>query len=367
MSEQLILRSLLGSHIDEAEWLVSPPASGWRTGPAALRRRELVRLRSRSMPDRERVNWAAPPGRRPRYPALRQSLLGGNIWVVLPPAAPIGVMRSTTGFVPTDEVRIGSGGGIRQLGSWRGRPVLARLGVEGTPGDPARHFQALQHLRLAEVPDGLGSGDIDGVRWTIEAFHEGRSLDRLAPTETSQVPAFLARLPRANGPISVVDLATRELLAVSVDVGELAGSIRKGLEGLPAVVAHGDLWAGNLLFKDGQLVGVIDWDSWQEQAVPGTDLLHMWAENARRRRGISYGDLVEEAFWSNGQLQELVRAHLEQLGTPWNPALQPLLGAAWWLAAVCGALRRTPALVENPIWMKRNVRSPATTLTQLVR
>ncbi|MBK5269278.1 MAG: phosphotransferase [Acidimicrobiia bacterium] len=271
-----------------------------------------------------------------------------------------------TGFVSTDELRIGSGGGIRQFGIWRGQPVLARFGVEGTPGDPARHFEALQRLRLDEVPEGLESGEIDGVHWTIEAFHEGRSLDRLPPTDTGQVAAFLARLPPANAPIAVVDLATRELSAFSVEVGDLATSIRTGLEDLPAVVAHGDLWAGNLLFRDGLLVGVIDWDSWQERAIPGTDLLHMWAENTRRHRGLSYGDLVDEAFWSDGQLKGLVKAHLEQLGAPWNPQLQSLLGAAWWLAAVSGALRRTPALAQNPIWMNRNVHSPANTLTHLL-
>lgn len=351
MSPSELLRTLVGSQAGPVDVFFSPPAPGWRGSLTYLARREVNRLRSVVRRKLEPVVWAASPGLRPRYPSLRQAILGGHIRVDLPESAPIRIVQRTTGFVPMDKIRVGSGGGIRQLGRWHDRSVLARLGTVDTPGDPLRHFQALEQLALRQMPEALETGVVDGVRWTIESFIDGRPSKHVTPPMASMVTAFLAGLPPGTGPVDVVGPA--ELL--SADTAIVVKAIVQGIEDLPSVTAHGDLWSGNLLFRDEALVGVIDWDSWQDRAVPGTDLLHLWAEDMRRADGLSYGDLVGSAFWADHKVSQSLDEYLSTLGVTWNSSLHPVLGASWWLRAVTGALARNPLLSADPGWMARNV------------
>lgn len=351
MSSSELLRTLVGSQAGPVDVFFSPPSPGWRGGPTYLARREVNRIRSVVRRKLEPVVWAASPGLRPRYPSLRQAMLGGDIRIDLPESAPIRIVQRTTGFAPTDKIRVGSGGGIRQMGRWHDRPVLTRLGTVDTPGDPLRHFQALERLALEQMPEAFASGEVDGVRWTIESFIDGRPLKQVTPLMASKVTAFLAGMPPGTGPADVVGPAE----PLSEDTAIVVKAIVQGIEDLPSVSAHGDLWSGNLLFRDGALVGVIDWDSWRERAVPGTDLLHLWAEDIRRADGLSYGDLVGRAFWEDRNVSQSLGEYLSTLGISWKRGLQPVLGASWWLTAVTGALARNPLLSTDPGWMARNV------------
>jgi aminoglycoside phosphotransferase (APT) family kinase protein len=52
---------------------------------------------------------------------------------------------------------------------------------------------------------------------------------------------------------------------LGLDVGRMEAVLAAGLPGRPneARLLHGDFWAGNMLWREGELVGVIDWgDAW---------------------------------------------------------------------------------------------------------
>lgn len=366
MNHEEVLRTLLGSSVASTPPLVSPPAPGWRSGMSALVRRERARIHSRSGPSLERVTWAAAPGHRRKYPILRQALLGGYLWAELPSDSPVRMLQSTTEFEPTDALRIGSGGGIRQRGLWAGSPVLARLGVQGSSADPSWHFAALDRFDLDQIPRGVASGEIDGVCWSIEAFQPGQSTTSLSVPQARQAADFVSRLPQVTAPTEVTSQAAEDLAKLAMDLGRVSNVVDTALMNLPGVVMHGDFWSGNLLFDDGRLTGVIDWDSWSEHGVPGLDILHLWAEELRRERGVSYGELIEQRFWSDETVSSMVADYFASLSLDWHVETQLLLAAGWWMTAVAGAVRRNPTLGTNATWMARNVAGPAETFTELV-
>ncbi len=236
VNHEEVLRTLLGSSVASTPPLVSPPASGWRSGMSTLIRRERQRIESLSGPSRERVTWAAAPGHRRKYPVLRQALLGGYLWAELPSDSPVRVLQSTTAFEPTDVLRLGSGGGIRQRGLWEGRPVLARLGVQGTSADPSWHFAALDRLDFEQIPRGIASGELDGVCWSIEAFQPGQAPTSLSVPQARQAADFVSRLPQVTAPTGVTRRAAEELGKLAIDLGSVSNVVDAALTSLPGVV-----------------------------------------------------------------------------------------------------------------------------------
>jgi Ser/Thr protein kinase RdoA (MazF antagonist) len=78
---------------------------------------------------------------------------------------------------------------------------------------------------------------------------------------------------------------------------------------LPALVIHGDYYAGNLLFCDDRVVGVVDYDlaHWAPRAVEVAEALIYFArERTRRFRFIVYPGALDLALAS-----DLLRAYLE--------------------------------------------------------
>ena len=366
MNHQDVLRTLLGSSGASTPPLVSPPASGWRSGVGAWVRRERSRIEARLGPSRERVTWAAAPGHRRRHPAIRQALLGGYLWTELPPDSPVRLLQSTTAFEPTDVLRLGSGGGVRQRGLWNGNPVLARLGLKGSPADPSWHFAALQRFDLEQIPSAVANGQLDGVCWSIEAYRPGRSPTDLSLPQARQAVDFVSKLPQGGAKTEVIDRAVDDLAKLAVDVASVSEVVDARLMNLPAVMSHGDFWSGNLLFDEGRLTGVIDWDSWSEHGAPGLDVLHMWAEELRRVRGVSYGELIEQRFWSEETVRSMVADYFTARSMDWQPDTQLILAAAWWMTATAGAVRRNPTLATDDTWLKRNATGPAETFTDLL-
>jgi thiamine kinase-like enzyme len=145
---------------------------------------------------------------------------------------------------------------------------------------------------------------------------------------------------------------------IDFDLNRVGAAIERGLVEIPSVVTHGDFWAGNLLFVDGQLTGVVDWDSWEPAGVPGTDLLHLHAEMVRRKVGMSYGDMVVAEFWQQDAVKASVVGYLRNSRLPIVGPILDVIGHAWWLTTVAGALRRTPSLEHNQQWMSRNILIP---------
>jgi aminoglycoside phosphotransferase (APT) family kinase protein len=105
---------------------------------------------------------------------------------------------------------------------------------------------------------------------------------------------------------------------------------------VPRTVAHGDLWFGNLLVDDGQVSGVVDWESGQLAGVPTRDLARfaltysLYLDRHTRpgrvvagHRGLRagvWGAGVDYAVTGVGWYPDLVRAFtcqgLARLGVP---------------------------------------------------
>jgi aminoglycoside phosphotransferase (APT) family kinase protein len=155
--------------------------------------------------------------------------------------------------------------------------------LASNPRIAADEFGLLRFLRSVGLPAPTPyyldeSGEIFSTPYIIIEYIEGQT--EFAPPNTGdfirQFAALLARIHRVDG--SKPDISflpqqaqkyARELKErpANLDESLQEGQIRDALEAAwplpqrnPSVLLHGDFWPGNLLWRDGQLVGVIDWE-----------------------------------------------------------------------------------------------------------
>ena len=166
------------------------------------------------------------------------------------------------------------------------RMVVRRHGgadLERNPQIAADEFKLLSMLRAVGLPVPVPyhldqSGKIFSTPYVVLEYIEGKS--EFAPTDLADmILQFATQLCRIHGVDSTsADLAfLPEVEAIyaekfrerpaKVDESLDEGRIRGVLEAawpLPrrnaSVLLHGDYWPGNVLWKDGRLVGVIDWE-----------------------------------------------------------------------------------------------------------
>jgi aminoglycoside phosphotransferase (APT) family kinase protein len=146
--------------------------------------------------------------------------------------------------------------------------------------DEFKLLQLLHSVGLAvPMPYHLDqSGEIFSTPYVVLEYIEGKPEFALAhvPDLMLQLAAHLSRIHQVDG--SKLDLSflpkleeryAEKLRArrATVDESLDEGRIRDTLEAVwplpqrnPSVLLHGDFWPGNLLWKDGQLVAVIDWE-----------------------------------------------------------------------------------------------------------
>jgi aminoglycoside phosphotransferase (APT) family kinase protein len=141
-------------------------------------------------------------------------------------------------------------------------------------GDPA----ARREQRVLRTLDGLGglapvllSGDLDG-KWSPRPTTLITWLDGESDITPSSPQAWAHELGRA---LARVHLAPSDGLAGLPSVfdggaaqarldGPLAPGVRSRwseIVGSPAVLTHGDYWSGNVVWRDGALVGIVDWSA----------------------------------------------------------------------------------------------------------
>lgn len=343
--------------------VIVAPATTLKAAPMQLIRRLVGRIRagkSVSSP-RERVVWDAPSVGIGRIDVVRERVLRGEIHVHRSPMSPLGAIRELAHFTPVDEVRVGASGGLRQLGTAGSRSVILRLGTVASPGDPGTHYRALERFSEHRVPSPLGSGTFGSVRWSVESLLPGHRPNELDDALLDEVSRFLASLPRPAGAVESLGRAASTLGQFGIPgfgAEELAQRLEQSLDSLPTVPTHGDLWTGNLLEDGGMLSGVIDWDSWSERGVPGTDLIHLHAEQQRRSERSSYGAVIETRFWERSEVSVAVSRHMNLIGATWRTAQLTDLAIAWWMTTIAGAVRRSPGLLTNNEWIAANVMKP---------
>ena len=106
-------------------------------------------------------------------------------------------------------------------------------------------------------------------------------------------------------------------------VSELREEIERAAAELPAVMAHGDLWTQNLLAGRGRLTGVLDWDAWQADSLPGTDLLHLVGMDRAARRRAGLGAAYLDRPWRSEAFGSASAGYWEALGERPGPRAIP--------------------------------------------
>jgi aminoglycoside phosphotransferase (APT) family kinase protein len=124
---------------------------------------------------------------------------------------------------------------------------------------------------------------------------------------------------------------------------------------VPAVVRHGDLWTGNLLAEGESLTGVIDWDAWHSDGVPGGDLMYLGVMDRARRTGRSSGQVWSDRPWRLPILRQAFIEYWSRLSLAPGEDRLEAAAVAGWAAQIASTLSRTPDLASTPRWFLRNV------------
>jgi hypothetical protein len=272
------------------------------------------------------------------------------------------VLRAT-GLRPTGRLIVGAGGGIVQHAiTPAGAPVLLRVGVSGGPSDPSAAAAAYQRLEdVPEIPAPVlvEQGGGPSVVWSVESVLPGRPGSRLTTTVWWQVLHGWSRLPRASGPARATqaDLGeiARWLPRHATQLEELAHAIDAATERWPGILAHRDLWPGNLLVDRGHLAGIIDWGSWRPDALPGSDLLQLYAAGRRQRRPEPLGVAWLRRPWLEQAFRSALAPYWAALDLEPEDGYLAALGVAWWASEVAGTLQRIPARRRDGGWLSTNV------------
>jgi aminoglycoside phosphotransferase (APT) family kinase protein len=205
-----------------------------------------------------------------------------------------------------------------------GRPVLVMTALPGQSMLAAYHAWRHTARREAVAADFAAAGD-----W-LAALHG--AVGRKGPVGGNG-QASLARM--LDGVADALGRRFGGQPGADADLAELA-ALRGRLEGhwTPQSVVHGDFWAGNLLTKQGRVLGVIDWEHACLTGSPVRDLArfatsyslyldrhtrpghrvagHPELRAVRWGAGVEYG--IDGAGWYPDQVRSFVMSGLERLG-----------------------------------------------------
>lgn len=253
-------------------------------------------------------------------------------------------------------------------------PGEIRMARAGVAADPRRSVGALRRLAQADIPATprlLGDGEIAGAAWCMESVLPGRRPRRLGSSLMSQVITFCSGLPRRDDetPSSATD-RLREIAALVHGrddiIRVLEECYRAGVKDLPAVMQHGDLWAGNLLVSRGRLTGIVDWDAWHPAGSPGSDLLHMLAAEDMTRYGLSIGGAILRRPWKDPRFAHDLERLYRLFDLKIDAVLMPVLVIEWWACRAAHGLRQVPGRAGDEAWVEENIDSPAKVIERLV-
>lgn len=205
------------------------------------------------------------------------------------------------------------------------KSVVRQHGERDRAGNPqiaADEFRLLQILEAADVAAPrpyLHDAEIFPVPVVVMEFVEGAT--EFAPTDITN---FTAQLARHLAQIHAIDGTSADLSFLpprgkgfgkrppQLDESLSEGRIRNVLETLAppprcneAVLLHGDYWPGNVLWRDGQIVAVIDWEDASVGApladvgncrlellwALGAETMHEFTEQYRAQTSIDFSGL----------------------------------------------------------------------------
>jgi hypothetical protein len=262
-----------------------------------------------------------------------------------------------------ESLHAGAGGGLLvRVVFADGSAALLRLARAGAPGDPAPAAEVLDRLAAAGVPlvpSVHARGRTAGASWIVEQALPGSRPTRTTGRLARQVADVCATFPLGDGPptATAADLAgiAARLPDRASAVARLAAAVSRGAEGLPAIVRHGDLWAGNLLVERGTLTGLVDWDAAHPAGIPGADLVQLIGTETRRRAHQALGPAVSSRPWRRAGFLQAARAYWPALGIRPDDDVLEIAGIAWWAAEVYGTVTRLPHRAADQAWLETNV------------
>ena len=265
------------------------------------------------------------------------------------------------GHAPVTDFSVAAGGSLlARIPAKDGAQLVMRVGdAEHSAHRGIAALEQLARLGLPEVPRPAGRGRVGHAAWSSERALPGRRPRHAGRRVAVQVVDLCRRLPSGTAaPTALADdfRAIGERLPALTDrLAQRYAALLPTISALPAVMRHGDLWAGNLLVDRGNLSGVIDWDAWHPAAVPGTDLLHLLAMEEVVRRGRSVGEVWLERPWNRPAFRDLTARYWRQLGITLDGEILEAVGWGWWANQVAWGLARLPDLANDKQWLDRNV------------
>jgi hypothetical protein len=350
-----------------------PAGAGMPSAACSALRREIALWRARHAPTGRfrpagvhRISGTAIAGGA-KGRALRALRAGALVGLTTPDAGPrlLDVIAEAAGAATLRgaALRLGSGGAaLARVSLIDGTQALLRMAPAGSPADPAPtalRLRALAATGVDRIPCLRGIGETGGIAWTAESVLPGRRPQRVSLTLAQDAAAFCARLPAAGAAPTAPgeDLAAvAELLRDhATALRRLAGEVERSLGTVPAVLRHGDLWAGNLLVSGGCLRGVVDWDAAHPLAMPGADLLQLIATERRRRKGLTLGEVWLQRPWRWPQFTVVTESYWPAVGLRLTGELAELLAVAWWATETSGTLRRLPHRASDGRWLAANI------------
>lgn len=217
------------------------------------------------------------------------------------PEAALGKLTPLTGGVSSLMVRVD----LERAGSLPERVIIRRLGAYAREHDPEslrREDNVLRRAREAGVPaPPVLFADLDG-EVLGEALLVLEYLDGEVAARVGEPDAFASELADAMAAIHQIDVAGWGLESpgpLSAPQPEAHRPILSRAHAAlvphletfaPTTLLHGDMWPGNLLVREGRLVGVLDW----EDARLGDPLIDIAI--ARLDLTWLYGEACAEAF-----------------------------------------------------------------------
>lgn len=236
---------------------------------------------------------------------------------------------------------------------------LARADTSGDPAAAAEVFELLAAARVPLVPSMRARGQSAGASWIVEGALPGKRPARAGVRLVREVAEVCKVFPRSDGPPTATDADLVGIGARLPDradaIARLAAALSLGTESLPAVLRHGDLWAGNLLVDRGALTGIVDWDAAHPEGVPGADLVQLWGTESRRRAHQPLGPAVASRPWRRTEFLEATRAYWPAVGVRADEEVLDVAGIAWWATEVKGTLTRLPHRASDEEWLEANV------------
>ncbi|MGK5173598.1 phosphotransferase [Geodermatophilus sp. CPCC 205761] len=179
--------------------------------------------------------------------------------------------------------------------------------VSRSPGEDdraGREQVVLSLLRDTGVaPRALGSGRAGGVAWSAESAVRGRALRDVLSHRRAPVELVLGRLTACLGDIAARTARPMEW-GTAVGPGDEVVALRgpavglrdllADLQGVPAVLVHGDLGGGHNVIVDASArIAVVDWETARERGLPLLDLIAVVCATLAGRR--SRDDLRAQA------------------------------------------------------------------------